>query len=304
MMSEAIGHRIKQAPRRTRQATSSQSWPFLAPLIAALTFSTLFPLIYAAYLSLFNWNWGSSFSFVGVANYTDIARNTEYWESIFRTLAFAVMAVSLEIIVGLGLALAVTEAGRHAGWLRSVLIIPLMISGITVALVWKVMLDPTIGVISRLLSNVGLSNVNLLGSTSTALITMALLDTWWQTGFAFLILNAGLLALPLEPFEAAMLDGAGYWQRVRFLTLPMMGPLIAVVAGIRSIDCLKLFALVFGTTGGGPGQATESTQMLAYRTAFKANQMSMSMAMMVCYTVLIGVVVVAVRLMHKRRRHA
>lgn len=278
---------------------------FVAPLVAVLAVSTLFPLGYAVYLSFFNWNWGSAFSFVGLQNYMTLATNGEYWASLARTGTFTVMAVALEIVVGLILALAVDKASWHTSWLRTVFIIPLMVSGIAVALVWKVILDPTIGVVPEVFAIAGIKGLNLLGDPTLALPTIAALDGWWQSGFVFIILNAGLQALPREPFEAAAIDGATAWQRFRFLTLPMLSPLIGTVAGIRAIDCMKLFALVFGTTGGGPGDVTESTQMLAYRTAFKGNQMSMSMSMMVVYAVLIIVIVSGVLLLRRwMRSHA
>lgn len=284
-----------------RSGRDTPSWGFITPLVVVLAASTLFPLGYAIYLSFFNWNWGSTFSFVGLDNYAALLANAAYWASLARTLAFTAMAVTLEIVLGLALALVVHRAGRHTGWLRTVFIIPLMVSGIAVALVWKVLLDPTIGVIPRIFAAFGLEGLNLLGDPALALPTISGLDAWWQTGFVFIILNAGLQALPREPFEAAEVDGASAWQRFRFLTLPMLLPLIATVAGIRAIDCMKVFALVFGTTGGGPGDATESTQMLAYRTAFKGNQMSTSMTMMVVYALLI-VAIVGIVLLTRRWR--
>ncbi|MDR1392919.1 MAG: sugar ABC transporter permease [Bifidobacteriaceae bacterium] len=267
--------------------SDTPTWPFISPLIVVLAFATVFPLLNAVYLSFFNWNWGKAFSFIGFDNYAAVTHNADYWAALGRTVLFTVMAVATELVIGFALALAAERTGRHIGWVRTVLIIPLMVSGIVVSLIWKVMLDPTIGVIPWALGHLGIDQVNLLGESSLALPTIAGIDTWWQTGFVFIILNAGLQALPHDPFEAAAVDGANAFQRLRYLTIPMMTPVILVVAGIRAIDCLKLFALVFGATGGGPGQATEATQILAYRTAFKANQMSMSMTMMVVYAAMI-----------------
>lgn len=301
-MSVAAAQPLRVAGIRRRPALDTPTWTFVTPLVIVLAFATLFPLGYAIYLSFFNWNWGSTFSFVGFQNYVDLFGNAEYWASLARTGFFTVMAVGLEIVLGMMLALVVENAGRNVGWLRTVFIIPLMVSGIAVSLVWKVMLDPTIGIVPWLLGLVGIHGTNFLGDPAVALPTISVLDAWWQTGFVFIILNAGLQALPREPFEAAEVDGANYWKRFRFLTLPMMAPLILVVAGIRAIDCLKLFSLVFGATGGGPGQATESIQLVAYRTAFKGNQMSMSMTMMVVYAAMIILVVVIVLALARWRR--
>ena len=294
--------------RQARQAGTSPSdtptWIFLAPLVAVLFFATAFPLIYSIYMSFFNWNWGNRFSFIGLRNYNDVFANHEYWASMWRTGFFTILAVTFETTIGFALALLVNKIGRHAGWLRSILIAPLMVSGIAVSLTWKIILDPTIGVLPRLLGHLGIDHLNLLGDPKIVLTSVAGLDTWWQTGFVFIILSAGLQALPKDPIEAAQIDGASAWKSFRYITLPLMLPLIFIVAGIRSIDCLKLFALVYGATGGGPGQSSESVQLLAYRTGFKASQMSMSMTMLVIYVFITAVAVVSVfGIARWRRRH-
>ncbi|MEI7744303.1 MAG: ABC transporter permease subunit, partial [Chloroflexota bacterium] len=107
----------------------------------------------------------------------------------------------------------------------------------------------------------------------------------WQTAFVFIVLSAGLQALPIEPFEAAEVDGASALARFRYLTLPLLKPTILVVLMFRTVDCLKVFAIIFGTTGGGPMTTTESVQVLAYRMAFKQLNMSVSMTMMVIFSV-------------------
>jgi multiple sugar transport system permease protein len=126
-----------------------------------------------------------------------------------------------------------------------------------------------------------------------AMGTIVLLDTWWQTAFVFIVLSAAVQALPMEPFEAAEIDGAGTWQRFRFLTLPLLRPAILVVLMFRTVDCLKVFAIIYGTTGGGPLTTTESVQILAYREAFKALDMSGSMTIMVVFSA-IALLVLAV----------
>ncbi len=293
---------LKELKRSSRGALETSSWVFLAPLIGVLIFATAFPFAYSAYMSFFNWNWGNRFSFIGLENYANVLTNQEFWASLFRTVGFTLLAVTFETIIGFALAMVVDRAGRQAGWLRSVLIAPLMVSGIAVSLTWKIILDPTIGILPRLLGHIGIHHLNLLGDPKISLRSVSGLDTWWQTGFVFIILCAGLQALPRDPFEAAQIDGATAWKSFRYLTLPLMMPLVLLVAGIRTIDCLKLFALVFGATGGGPGQTTESVQLLAYRTGFKASQMSLSMTMMVIYVLFTVIGVVALVSISRRRR--
>lgn len=277
---------------------------FVVPLILVLTLSSVVPIVYSLSLSFFDWNWGSRFSFVGLDNYIGLLGNEEYWASLGKTGLFTILAVAFEIVLGLLLAIAVHGVTRGVGWLRTLFILPLMVSGIVVSLVWKVMLDPSLGVIPYLLSFLGIDRADFLGTSATALPAIAGIDSWWQTGFVFIILSAGLAALPDEPFEAASVDGASALQRFRFLTLPMLTPLILTVAAIRAVDCLKVFALAFGATNGGPDQVTNTTQLLAYRTAFREFKMSESMTMMITYTLIIVVAVLVAGALRKVVRRA
>lgn len=261
---------------------------YVLPLVAVMAATTVVPIGYAVFVSFFDWNWGSRFNFVGVENYVDLLGDGVFWASAVRTLAFAVMAVSIELVIGFGIALVVQKIGRGIDLVRTVLMLPLMVSGMVVALVWKVMLDPTLGVISRLLTEIGFGPLDLLGNSGTALVTISAIDSWWQTGFVFIILSAALLALPGEPFEAARVDGASAWQTFRHMTLPLMRPALLTVAAIRMVDCLKVFALIYGTTEGGPQRATEVTQILVYRRAFKEFAMSEAMTMMIIYSVAVA----------------
>lgn len=290
---------------RSARVGGLRTIPYLLPLLLALVLTSVVPVAYAFYLSFFNWNWGRRFSFVGLENYVALIHNGNFWAAMARTGVFTVLAVSLELVLGLALAVAVDNVSRGVGWLRTALIIPLMVSGMVVSLIWKVMLDPTLGIIPWFLARLGFTSIDFLGDPTRALPTVSVLDSWWQTGFVFIILNAGLAALPKEPFEAAAMDGASAWQRFRYVALPLLRPLIFTVAGIRAVDCLKVFALVFGTTDGGPGRATETTQTLAYRTAFKEFAISESMTMMLVYALLIvfgvGLIFVMKRVVHRER---
>lgn len=155
------------------------------------------------------------------------------------------------------------------------------------------MLDSTLGVLPYLLEAAGLPETNFLGSTTWAMPTIIGMDTWWQTGFVFLMLSAGLASIPAEPLEAASIDGANAWQRFRYVILPLLKPLIVVVVVVRAIECLKVFALIFGTTGGGSRQSTEALQVLTYRTALGQLQMSKVMTIMVLSSILVLTIVAA-----------
>lgn len=289
-------HPLVQAGRRK----GSGRWLFLAPLIVVMAATTVFPIAYAAFLSLFDWNWGSRFNFVGLGNYAALASDGAYWASVARTLVFAVSAVTIELVLGLALAVVVNRLSGGLGWVRTILMLPMMVSGIVVSLVWKIMLDPTLGVIPRLLGMLGLNSVDLLGNPNVALLTVAGIDSWWQTGFVFIVLSASLGALPEECFEAARVDGATSRQSFWHITLPLLRPALLMVAAIRMVDCLKVFALIYGTTEGGPQNATEVTQILVYRRAFKEFAMSESMTMMLVYSALVIVVLASGYLVYRK----
>ena len=266
---------------------------FLIPLVLALGLISIYPTLYSLYMSFFDWNWGQRFNFVGIANYLDLASSELFRTALLNTFVFAIGAVGLELALGLGLALVMNRLGRGAGIIRTLLLIPLMVSGIAVAIIWKILLDPTLGILNYGLQLVGIGSVGFLGDPSLAMASIILIDTWWQTAFVFIVLSAGLQSLPQEVLEAAEVDGATTLQRLRYVTLPLLRPIVLVVLMFRTIDCLKVFAIIFGTTGGGPLTTTESVQVLAYQTAFRQTNMSLSMTMMVIFAVIVLAVVVA-----------
>ncbi|WDZ81833.1 sugar ABC transporter permease (plasmid) [Ensifer adhaerens] len=259
----------------------------IAPALVLLAAGTLYPVIYSGYLSLLQWNWGSEAKFVGLRNFVRILSGSGFPKALFNTFYFAVFAVVIETFLGLGLALAINRIRIGAGLIRTLMILPLMVSGIAVSLIWKVMLDPTLGIVNYLLSLVGIPGPAWLGTVPTAMPSIIMIDTWWQTAFTFIILSSALKSLPAEPFEAARLEGATPFQTFRFVTLPMLKPVLITVIIFRTIDTLKVFDIIFGTTGGGPLRATESVQTLAYQTAFKSYKFGESAAIAVVFSLII-----------------
>jgi multiple sugar transport system permease protein len=269
---------------------------FIVPLLVVMGLTSLYPTLFSAWMSLFDWDWGRTFSFVGLANYLEVLTDERYRTALWNTLVFTVSAVVVELVLGLGLALAVNRLGRGAAVVRTILLVPLMVSGIVVALVWKMLLDPSVGPVGFAISRVlGIPAPGFLGDPGMAMASIVLIDTWWQTAFVFIVVSAGLQALPREPLEAAEVDGAGAIARVRYVTLPLLRPILLVILMFRTIDCLKVFAIIFGTTGGGPLVLTESVQTTAYRVAFKQLAMGLSMTLMVVFALIVVMVVLVYR---------
>lgn len=258
---------------------------FLLPCLATLAVVSLYPAFAAVFLSLFDYNWGQRFDFVGLGNYAELLTDAEFWTVAGNTLVFASIACLLEVALGFYLAVQVDRLPVSANIIRALLMTPLMISGIIVALMSKTMFDPFLGVINHFRELAGLAVSPFYGAPHTAMATLIVVDVWWQTAFVFIIMLAGLQNLPQATLEAAQMEGAGNLQLFWRIKFPLLLPLLLTVVVFRSIDTLKVFDLVFGTTGGGPALATEVMQTLAYRMSYGYLQIGKAMAVMVLFSI-------------------
>ena len=259
---------------------------FILPSILILAFTSLYPICYSIYYSFFNWRWGNEKDFVGISNYIFLLTDKDFWIIIKNTFVFAFFACLIEIILGVLLAIYIDRIKYGSTIIRTLLLIPLMISGISVTMLFKVILDNMFGIVPYFLSFIGIKS-NFFGSYDAAMPTIIGLDVWWQTSFVFIIILAGFQSIPSEPIEAAKMDGASEWEITRYIRLPMIRSLLFLVLIFRSIDTLKVFDIIWGTTGGGPGLATEALQTYAYRVAYSFIEMSKSMTIMVLFSIVV-----------------
>ena len=259
---------------------------FILPSILILAFTSLYPICYSIYYSFFNWRWGNEKDFVGISNYIFLLTDKDFWIIIKNTFVFAFFACLVEIIVGVLLAIYIDRIKYGSTIIRTLLLIPFMISGISVTMLFKVILDNMFGIVPYFLSFIGIKS-NFFGSYDAAMPTIIGLDVWWQTSFVFIIILAGFQSIPSEPIEAAKMDGASEWEITRYIRLPMIRSLLFLVLIFRSIDTLKVFDIIWGTTGGGPGLATEALQTYAYRVAYSFLEMSKSMTVMVLFSIVV-----------------
>lgn len=259
---------------------------FILPSILILAFTSLYPICYSIYYSFFNWRWGNEKDFVGLSNYIFLLTDKDFWIIIKNTFVFAFFACLIEIVLGVLLAIYIDRIKYGSTIIRTLLLIPLMISGISVTMLFKVILDNMFGIVPYFLSFIGIKS-NFFGSYDAAMPTIIGLDVWWQTSFVFIIILAGFQSIPSEPIEAAKMDGASEWEITRYIRLPMIRSLLFLVLIFRSIDTLKVFDIIWGTTGGGPGLATEALQTYAYRVAYSFLEMSKSMTIMVLFSIVV-----------------
>ena len=259
---------------------------FILPSILILAFTSLYPICYSIYYSFFNWRWGNEKDFIGLSNYIILLTDKKFWIIIKNTFVFAFFACLIEITIGVFLAIYIDRIKYGSTIIRTLLLIPLMVSGISVTMLFKVILDNMFGIIPYFLSFIGIKS-NFFGSYDAAMPTIIGLDVWWQTSFVFIIILAGFQSIPSEPIEAAKMDGASEWEITRYIRLPMIRSLLFLVLIFRSIDTLKVFDIIWGTTGGGPGLATEALQTYAYRVAYSFLEMSKSMTVMVLFSIVV-----------------
>jgi multiple sugar transport system permease protein len=262
----------------------------LAPALLAMAVVVGFPLIYLAYLSVHKWSLigFSAPRFIGADNFTALVSDERFTGALWRTLYFTGLGLATNIPGGFAIALLLNQEFPTRSLLRALLILPMVATPVAMGLVWVVMLDPSLGIIHYLFGLVGIRNPPLfLSDTAWVIPTLVLVDAWMWTPMVTLICLAGLAALPVEPFEAARVDGASAWQRFRFLTLPLMAPVLVVAAILRVTDLLKVIDIVYVMTSGGPGHASETINLYNYLVALSYDRIGYGAAVALVLFVLV-----------------
>ncbi len=235
------------------------SWAL--PALAFLLAFALYPMAYAFYISLFRYRLtdpSGSKVFVGLQNYLQALQDPQVLGSLMNTLLFVGVASAVEVILGLGIAWLLDQRLPGMGWVRALLLTPMALAPVVVALVWRALYNPDFGLVSQLLGGLGIPlGRGLVGEAHTALWALIWVDIWQWTPLLAITLFAGLQSQPPELVQAAQLDGANGWQRFRYISLPLLRPVLVVALLLRAMELFKIFDSVFVITGGGPGRATE-----------------------------------------------
>lgn len=255
---------------------------FLAPAILLLSVALLYPIGYMIYASFLDWVPSQRIGeaeFVGLRNYTNLWGDEAFRESFGVTLKFAAVALTLEMIIGVGLALLLDRNIRGMSALRTIFILPMMIAPIVVGLMWRYMYHPTVGIFNRTLKDWGFEAVPWLSDSTWAFVAVIIADVWQWTPFIFILSLAALQSLPQSALEAAEIDGATDWQKIIFIKLPLMMPVLIVAMLLRLIDAFKVLEVILVMTNGGPGLSTEILSLRIYRTAQEFQQLGEAAAM-------------------------
>ena len=202
---------------------------------------------------------------VGVANYARLFASEEFWSALRVTALFTLCAVSIQLIIGVGVASLLHHETRGVTVLRLIYLLPLAVTPVAAVFTFRMMFNPTLGVFNYLLRLFGIAPQDWLGAPGLALVSLLLVDTWQWAPFVLLIAAGGLAAMDEEPVEAARIDGAGAWSVFTRIRLPLLAPYLATAVVFRSIDAFKTFDIVFVLTGGGPGISTRTLNLQAYK---------------------------------------
>ncbi len=281
----------------------------LIPTIAYLFVMTVFPLLYSLFISLFKTDKGQPPVWVGLDNYGRLLGSGEFWYAMGITLLITVIAVSLEVLLGVGVALLLNRRLRGMGLLRLIVYIPMMVSPLVIGYFWRYMFDGTFGVINYIVnSTIGslfqLGTPQWLIDPVLATISIIIVDVWQWTPFVALLAAAGLQTVPPALYEAATLDRASRWMQFRRITLPFLTTPLLVAILFRSIDTIKIFDSVFILTGGGPGDMTATLSVLDYRVGFLYFRVGEAAAFSWLIVILINVVTTVILQLVSRSRRA
>jgi multiple sugar transport system permease protein len=256
---------------------------FPLPAIIFVAMLMVFPVLYTLFLSFTNWNLtsGDPLSFVGLKSYARVLTEPRFLHALARTFVFTIFAVAIESILGVAIALILNRAFVGKSVAKLLLLLPLVATPVAVGIVFNLFFDPTTGLANYLLKSVGLPQGLWISSAASVLPSLIIVDVWQWTPMITLIVLAGLAGLSIEPIEAAHVDGASEWQILRYVTIPMLMPVILTAMILRLIDALKTFDIIFAMTGGGPGYASETLNIMGYKYSFEYFRMGQSSVILV-----------------------
>jgi len=277
-----------------RQAVAG--YLFIAPAMVIFFVFTLLPVADALFLSFTNYDVFTRMDWIGAANYQDVFDDELFWRALWNTLTYTVWSIPLSMAIGLGLALLLNQKLRGLGIYRTIYYVPVVTSMVAVAMIWIQLFDPLYGVVSNAAEAIGIKGIDWLGDPNLAMPSIIAVSVWKVVGWNMLIYLAGLQGIPESLKEAAAIDGAGRWQTVWRITLPLLTPTTFFIFVTSLIGAFQVFDQVYVMTGGGPANATTTLVHQIYNAAFRAFDMGYAAAMsFVLFAIILVVSLVSMR---------
>ncbi|MBQ8217861.1 MAG: sugar ABC transporter permease [Oscillospiraceae bacterium] len=275
----------KNALKRSENYHANNIYPnkylyyYLTPAVVMLVALCAFPLLVLIYNSFTDMSMVKPVTnFVGLRNFRKLLTNPDFWNRFVTTMKYVVSAVVIEMVLGFTIALLFQIKLRAKKLLRLIIIIPMVAAPVAMCFLWTIMFNPKMGILNYLLSLINIPPQMWTSSPDTALFSVILVEIWMNTPFVFLLVSSGMTALPQELFEAAVMDGAGFWQMLRKMLLPLLSPVLSIAFLFRLQDSFKVFDIIYVLTGGGPGTATETMNISIYKTAFQYSRIGSASA--------------------------
>jgi len=275
---------------------------FPLPAVVFVILLMVFPVCYTLFVSFSDWSLtsGRPMHFAGLGSYLSVLRDSRFHAAVGRTFLFTLGAVAAEAVLGTVIALILNREFRFKGLLKFLLLLPLVVTPVAIGIVFNLFYDPTIGFLNYCLSALGLPQSGWVTEASTVLPSLMLVDLWQWTPMIALIVLAGLSGLSQEPFEQAKVDGAGAVQTFFRITLPMIMPTALTAVVLRAVDALKTYDIIYAMTRGGPGYASETLNILAYKLSFEYFNLGQASASLVFLFLIVLVFSLGVMEVRKR----
>ena len=257
-------------PRQEFNDNGRSAMAFLAPFVLLYVLFIIGPAIYGLVMSFFNASLvkpGLS-SFAGFGNYSEALQSNDFWSSLWHTAWFTILTSVPLIILGFVLALLADRVGRGRWFFRLAFFAPFILPSAVIALIWLWIYTPGLGILQTALDKIGITAPNWLGDATWAMPSLAITTVWWTLGFNFILYLAGLQDIPAELYEASSIDGAGPWQQIWNITIPLLARTTTLVAVLQVIASLKVFDQMYLMTAGGPNFSTRSVLQYVYDEGF------------------------------------
>ena len=277
------------------------AWWFLAPVLVGFAVFYVYPTVRGVWYSVTDYSLLNTPSYVGAENYADLVGDAQFWNSLKVTGYYVLINIGSQTVLALGLAALMHRLTRSVA-LRATLLLPWLVPNVTVALLWKWLLDTDMGFVNHLLTTLGFEKQGFLTAPGLAMPSVALINTWAYTGYTALLLYAGMLQIPPHLYESAALDGANELSMFRRITLPLLRPILALVLVVSLIGSFQIFDTVAVTTKGDPVGATRVIYLYIYEQAFRYFHMGYASAAAMALVLILGVLTsVQMRLLRASR---
>jgi len=249
-------------------------WMFILPAVIGLSIFIYGAIIYSIGISLTDWDLFTPGKWVGLSNFKTVFRDSQFYQCLYNTLYFVVLMVPFGIMISMGMAITLNHQMRGISFFRTAFYMPSITSTIAIGMVWLWIFNPNLGILNSVLRGIGISNPPYwLESTMWAKPALIIMRLWQLCGYYMIMFLSGLQSIPVELYESADIDGASFWQKTRYITIPMLSNITFFVAIMLVIDSFSIFDAIYIMTAGSPGGSTNTMLYYIYTEAFKSYRM-------------------------------